>query len=159
MPDNKPVCALVAKTNTDAILIATFLQDRGIDAKAVQDNSLPGVYLPEIIRPKVFVPPGQLTAAREFIAGFDSGQVASGSTTNCCYHCGAECATDDRGCPECGKKLDLNTDDVAYDGPATVADIRFMKQKKIPTSVMVFFLVVVFLLVVELTFRFFTGGI
>jgi len=62
-------------------------------------------------------------------------------------------------CPECGKELDLDSEDIKYEGPATVADIRYMKQKKIPTSMMVFCLIVVFLLILELIFRFFTGGL
>ena len=95
MSENEPVCALVARTNTDAILVARFLQDQGIDATAVQDNSLPGAYLPEIIRPKVLVPPDQLDAASEFIARFESGQESPGTRADSsCYYCGAECAKD-----------------------------------------------------------------
>ena len=56
MSDQEPVCACVAETNSDAHLIATFLNDHGITAHAVEDNSPAGMFslgtLPELYRPE-----------------------------------------------------------------------------------------------------------
>lgn len=112
MNPDRTVCVYEAASNNDANLLAMFLNDEGIEALAVEDNSLVGLYafgsLPGIHRPKVFVHRDDAQIAREMIARFEKKQPVSGeiSDTNFCYHCGAECKPDTDTCVACGQTLD-----------------------------------------------------
>ena len=139
MSDQEPVCAYVAETNSDAHLIATFLNDHGIKAHAIEDNSPAGMFalgtLPEIYRPKVLVDPASLDAAVEIISRYEKGKLQAVSPGVFCYHCGAECQSAAEECESCGKALDLDAAEEidtaerkSHDENSPLADFRSIKK-------------------------------
>ena len=90
-------CVYVAATNVDANLIGIFLNDSGIDALVVEDNSAAALYsmgaMAELHRPKIFVEAMNVDAARTLISRYESTQrkTAEADQPEFCYFCGANC--------------------------------------------------------------------
>lgn len=157
MSDQEPVCACVAESNSDAHLIATFLNDHGITAHAVEDNSPAGMFslgtLPELYRPKVFVHPASLDNAVDIINRYEQGELKAVSPSIFCYHCGTECQAAATECESRGKPLDLDTEEgpeaaerESYDQNGTLADFRSLK-KLLATAMFAPFLFFFFLFI------------
>lgn len=112
MNPDRTVCIYEAASNNDANLLAMFLNDEGIEALAVEDNSAVGLYalgaLPGIHRPKVFVHRDNAQVALEMVERFEKKEPVSGKISESlfCYHCGTECKPETEVCADCGQILD-----------------------------------------------------
>jgi hypothetical protein len=126
-----PVAVYVAGSNLEAVQLGEILISAGIEAAAVADESLAGMwmfgYLPQIHRPKVWVERSQQRQAEEVIAEFERSRAAKsdvheggGLIAVVCEECGvassfpATLSGSLQYCPQCRAYVDVG-EPVAYE--------------------------------------------
>jgi len=113
-----PTAVYNAATNVEAHFVQSLLLEAGIEAFAVDDLSVVGVWafghLPEIHRPQVWVDRESADRARELIEAYDSkampAALADGQKAFC-YTCGDPVVYGAPTCPTCGGSLDWSDDE------------------------------------------------
>ena len=123
-PLNNPVVLCTSASNHAAHLIAAQLNENGIPAAVVEDQSPVGMtaigLLPGIHSPQVFVDKSRLDAARDFIASIETLEPqAAGSF---CYHCGGAINDSGKICSECGAQVEQDAESDADENPCRVSD-------------------------------------
>jgi hypothetical protein len=119
MASSDRIAVYVAESNLDAQFLVVLMQNAGIDAYCIEDNSPGGMFsfgtLDRLHRPEIFVPRDQVSKAKEFVDRYERGEIkdASRPAGPYCYHCGSECDVADTECPSCGSTLDaVSGDDI-----------------------------------------------
>jgi hypothetical protein len=112
-----PTAVFNAASNVEAHLVQSLLMEAGIEAFAVDDVSMVGVWafghLPEIHKPQVFVDRANADRAREVIEAYDSKAMfaeAAARQQSFCYSCGDAVEYGTPTCPACGSPLDWDED-------------------------------------------------
>jgi hypothetical protein len=112
---NDPVVVYTAYDNIEAHLVSVQLNDAGIDASVIEDNSTAGVavlgILHNIHRPQVFVGRADLAAGAELIQQYLRTRHAESTSAHFCFHCGAGLNAESASCSDCGAISDSDNDD------------------------------------------------
>lgn len=100
MPLRDPVSAYNAASNLEAHLVCGMLQDAGIEANVIEDNSLAGGWMggmsPEIHKPQVWIERADIERAGPVLAAYEQKTIDSVNPA-------ADVGTIDADCDECGE--------------------------------------------------------
>ncbi|MFN8709575.1 MAG: hypothetical protein ACK50J_23080 [Planctomyces sp.] len=111
---NDPVVVYTAYDNIEAHLVSVHLNDAGIDASVIEDNSTAGVavlgVLHNIHRPQVFVGRADVAAATDLVKQYLDIRHAESTAANFCCHCGADPKAESASCSDCGAVPESDTD-------------------------------------------------
>ena len=137
MPLTDLIPAYNAESNMAAILVQRFLESHGIEAFAVEDNSLVGHWvggnLPEIHKPQVWINRADTKRVAELLTEYEHRKIASDLERKAsepktisidCEDCGktSDFAGSLKGtvqdCPHCGSYVDVGDIDWPYDNVA-----------------------------------------
>lgn len=132
-PINNPVVLCTSASNHEAHLIAAQLNENGIPAAVVEDQSPVGMtaigLLPGIHRPQVFIDRSQLDVARDLMASIETLEPqAAGSF---CYHCGGAINYSGKICSECGAQVEQDAESDADENPCRVSDRLRTQQRRL----------------------------
>lgn len=126
MPLKDPIAAYNAASNTEAAVVQRFLESLGVEAFAVEDNSLVGHWmfgnLPEIHKPQVWINRSDAERAAELLTEFERGKTERDAErkaeepktiTAQCEDCGKSTQFPGslngtvQDCPHCGSFVDV----------------------------------------------------
>lgn len=141
MPLRDPIAAYNAETNVDAMLVQRFLEDRGVEAFAVEDNSLVGYWmlgtLPEIHKPQVWVNRDDKERAAQLLLEYENLKKLRDpdrtthepkSISVHCEHCGKDSQFSEslnktvQDCPHCGSFVDVGDSGWEFDEDEIISD-------------------------------------
>jgi hypothetical protein len=126
-----PKAVWTAPSNSEAQLVCELLNEAGIEAVVVEDNSPVGMYtlgvVSQIHKPQVWVDRPRIEEAHRLIARYERqpNLRPNKSKEEFCYKCGEGVRAGALKCPACGEKLDWSEEASA---PGSLDALRAAKK-------------------------------
>lgn len=126
-----PKAVWTAPSNSEAQLVCELLNEAGIEAFVVEDNSPGGMYslgvVSQIHKPQVWVDRPRVEEARKLIARYERqpNLRPNKSEEEFCYKCGEGVRAGTLKCPACGEKLDWSEE---AGGSSSLETLRAVKK-------------------------------